>query len=60
MTNTFHIMITNILIALILIALFLILTLGLLTEYLCNKPQSNKFRQWWSNHIVDMDDKYDN
>jgi hypothetical protein len=51
-------MIINILIALVLSAVFLILTLGLLTEHLCNRPQSSKFRQWWSNHIVDLDDTY--
>jgi hypothetical protein len=59
-TSILHIMIINILIALILIAAFLILILGLLTEYLCTKPKSNKFRQWWSNHIVDLDDRYNN
>jgi len=58
MTNTPHIMIINILIALILLAVSLILISGLLTEYLYSKPKSNKFRQWWSNHIVDLDDKY--
>jgi hypothetical protein len=58
MTNTSHIMIINILIALILLAVSLILILGLLTGHLCSKPKSNKFRQWWSNHIVDLDDKY--
>jgi len=51
-------MIINILIALILLAVSLILISGLLTEYLYSKPKSNKFRQWWSNHIVDLDDKY--
>ena len=23
-----------------------------------NKPRSNKFRQWWSKHVVDLDGKY--
>lgn len=24
-----------------------------------DKPKTNKFRQWWSNHIVDLDGKYE-
>ena len=28
------------------------------TEYLDNKPKSNKLRQWWSRHIVDLDNLY--
>lgn len=30
-----------------------------LTEYLDSKPKSHKFRQWWSNHIVDLDNRYE-
>jgi len=29
------------------------------TEYIDNKPKTNKFRQWWSNHIVDLDKRYE-
>ena len=29
-----------------------------LTQYLDSKPKDNKFRQWWSNHICDLDNKY--
>lgn len=28
------------------------------TEYLQDKPKTNKFRQWWSNNIVDLDNRY--
>jgi len=27
------------------------------TEYLMDKPKT-KFRQWWSRHIVDLDNTY--
>ena len=30
-----------------------------LTEYLDSKPKLNKFRQWWSNNIVDLDKRYE-
>ena len=53
-------MVINILVIFASISLCLMLTMGILTRYLYNKPKSNKFRQWWNNHIVDMDGKYDN
>ena len=28
------------------------------TDYLEPKPKTNKFRQWWSNNIVDLDNRY--
>jgi len=27
------------------------------TEYLMDKPKT-KFRQWWSRHVVDLDNRY--
>ena len=39
--------------------ILLITVVGLITATLQEKPKSNKFRQWWSNHIADMDGKYD-
>ena len=29
------------------------------TEYLDTKPKTNKFRKWWSSHIVDLDNRYE-
>ena len=29
-----------------------------LTQYLDGKPKDNKFRQWWSKHICDLDNLY--
>jgi enamine deaminase RidA (YjgF/YER057c/UK114 family) len=28
------------------------------TDYLEDKPKTNKFRQWWSNNVVDLDNRY--
>ncbi len=28
------------------------------TDYLMDKPKTGKFRKWWSSHIVDLDNKY--
>ena len=58
MTNSTHIMITNILIALMIISAFVILLAGFITRFLDTKPKSNKTRQWWSRHICDLDDIY--
>ena len=58
MTNTPHIMIFNIFVIIVVIGIFLIIVVGLLTTELQEKPKSNKFRQWWSNNIVDLDDRY--
>ena len=30
-----------------------------ISSVLENKPKSNKFRQWWVKHIVDLDNEYD-
>ena len=34
-------------------------TIFKVTEYIDNKPKTNKFRKWWSNHIVDLDKRYE-
>lgn len=34
-------------------------TIFKVTEYIDNKPKTNKFRQWWSRHIVDLDNRYE-
>ena len=28
------------------------------SEYLSTKPKTNKFRQWWSDNIVDLDNRF--
>ena len=53
-------MVISILVASMLVSLCIMLIIGILTRYLYDKPKLNKFRQWWSNHVVDMDDKYNN
>jgi len=29
-----------------------------ITRYLDGKSKDNRFRQWWSNYICDLDNKY--
>jgi hypothetical protein len=29
-----------------------------ITRYLGGKSKDNRFRQWWSNYICDLDNKY--
>jgi len=29
------------------------------SDYLTDKPKTNKFRQWWSRHICDLDNNYE-
>jgi hypothetical protein len=60
MINILHTMVISILVASMLVSLCIMLIIGILTRYLYDKPKLNKFRQWWSNHVVDMDDKYNN
>ena len=45
-----------ILLAISIISMF---TIFKVTDYLIGKPKSNKIRQWWSRHIVDLDNRYD-
>lgn len=44
---------------LFLASLPLYIVMGVTTEILSKKPKENKFRQWWSRHIVDLDGKYE-
>jgi len=41
------------------ISLLLFIAIVKISEYLDGKPKSHKFRQWWSNHIVDLDKRYE-
>jgi hypothetical protein len=41
-----------------LIMCFIMVMFIKVTDYLENKPKTNKFRQWWSNNMVDLDNKY--
>lgn len=51
-------MIINILIASI-TTFICIVAIFKTSDYLSDKPKTNKFRQWWSNHICDLDNKYE-
>jgi cell shape-determining protein MreC len=53
--NILQAMIFNIM----LILSLLIVGVFKITDYLIDKPKSNKFRQWWSNHIADIDNRYE-
>lgn len=50
-------MITSMITALV-ISIVLMITVIKVTDYLEPKPKTNKFRQWWSNNIVDLDNRY--
>lgn len=39
--------------------LLLMVLVNELSNYLGDKPKTNKIRQWWSRNIVDLDNKYD-
>ena len=41
------------------ISLLIFIAIVKISEYLDGKPKSHKFRQWWSNHIVDLDNRYE-
>ena len=51
-------MVFNIFLVTMILAIFLTISIGLLTQYLHGKSKLNKFRKWWSKHIVDLDDRY--
>jgi hypothetical protein len=36
----------------------LMVFIGYFTAYIDKKPKSNKLRQWWSNNICDLDNKF--
>ena len=39
-------------------SIVIMFTILKVTDYLIDKPKTNKFRKWWSSHIVDLDHKY--
>lgn len=41
------------------IGFLLTISVFYITDRLNDVPRSNKFRQWWSKHIVDLDGKYE-
>lgn len=41
------------------ISLSLFFAIIKISEYLDGKPKSSKLRQWWSNNIVDLDNRYE-
>ena len=45
---------------LVLISLFMIsiLLIEHTSNYLEKKPKSNRFRKWWTNNIVDLDNRF--
>lgn len=43
----------------VLLSIPVFLGIVLVTEYLVKHPKSNKTRKWWSNNVVDLDNKYD-
>jgi hypothetical protein len=52
------IMIIKIFLLFCIISVASVLIMGFITYKIDKKPKSNKFRQWWSRHIVDLDNKY--
>lgn len=36
----------------------LMVFIGYFTAYIDKKPKSNKLRQWWSNNVCDLDNKF--
>ena len=51
--------ILKLLIILFALSIGAIISIMYISGILEDKPKSNKFRQWWSNHIVDLDGKYE-
>jgi hypothetical protein len=53
-------MIVKIYLLLVLISIPTFIGVILITERLVKITKTNKLRKWWSNNIVDLDDKYNN
>lgn len=34
-------------------------SVGILSQYLERKSKTSKLRQWWSNNVVNLDDRYE-
>jgi hypothetical protein len=58
--NTLQVMGSNIILTAVILSPVILISMALITKYLDNKPKSSKIRQWWSNHICDLDNLYDN
>ena len=58
--NTLQIMDSNIILTAAILSSVILISMALITRYLDAKPKSNKLRKWWSRHICDLDDLYDN
>ena len=56
--NILQAMGSNIILTAIILSPVILISMALITRYLDNKPKSNKLRKWWSNNIVDLDDRY--
>jgi hypothetical protein len=53
-------MIIKIYLLLILISIPTFVGTILITERLVKVAKTNKFRKWWTNNVVDLDDRYNN
>jgi O-antigen/teichoic acid export membrane protein len=51
-------MIVKIYLLLVLISIPAFIGIILITEHLVKIATTNKFRKWWNNNVVDLDDKY--
>jgi hypothetical protein len=51
-------MIVKIYLLLVLISIPTFMGIILITERLVKIAKTNKFRKWWSNNVVDLDNKY--
>ena len=51
---------SNIILTAAILSSVILISMALITKYLDAKPKSNKLRKWWSRHICDLDDLYDN
>ena len=49
----------KIILALFISSFVLMVFVGYFTAYIDKKPKSNKVRQWWSNNVCDLDNKFD-
>ena len=58
--NTLQAMGSNIILTAAILSSVILISMALITRYLDAKPKSNKLRKWWSRHICDLDDLYDN
>jgi hypothetical protein len=48
----------KIILALFINSFVLMVFVGYFTAYIDKKPKSNKVRQWWSNNVCDLDNKF--